>query len=82
MPKQNKRYAIQFICRGVNGRAEEAFSVKACYRSGLLLQFNSVESSGGKVLEKSGSMKPIVGEVGADSSNSNKFEFLEWILED
>ena len=40
-----------------------AFSVKACYRSGLLLQFNSVESSSRKVVEKSGSMKPIVIEV-------------------
>ena len=29
MPKQNKRYAVLFICWGVNGRAEEAFSVKA-----------------------------------------------------
>ena len=72
MLKQNKIYAILFICWGVNGRAEEAFSVKACYRSGLLLQFNFVESSGGKVVEKSGSIKPIVREVGEHSSNSNK----------
>ena len=75
MPKQNKRYAILFICWDVNGRAEEAFSVKACYRSGLLLQFNSVESSSGKVVEKSGSMKPIIREVDADSSNSDKLGF-------
>ena len=82
MPKQNKRYAVLFICWGVNGRAEESFSVKACYRSGLLLQFNFIESSSGKVFEKFGSMKPIVREVCADSSNSNKFVILEWILED
>ena len=76
MPKQNKRYAILFICWGVNGKTEEAFSVKACFRSGLLLQqFSSVESSIGKVVEKSGSMKPIVRKVGADSSNSNKLGF-------
>ena len=36
---------------------------------------NSVESSGGKVFEKFGSMKPIVREVCADSSDSNKLGF-------
>ena len=60
---------------GCQWEGKEAFSVKACYRSGLLLQFNSVESSGGKVVEKSGSMKSIVREVGADSSDSNKLGF-------
>ena len=75
MPKQNKRYAILFLFWTVNGRVEEIFSVKGCYRSGLSLQFNSVESSRGKVIEKFGSMKPIVREVGADSSNSNELGF-------
>ena len=75
MPKQKKRYAILFLCWGVNRRAEEAFSVKGCYRSGLLLQFNFVESSSGNVIEKFRSMKPIVREVGADSSNSNELGF-------
>ena len=36
------------------------------YRSGLLLQFNYVESSGGKVFQKFGSMKPILREVCAE----------------
>ena len=35
-------------------------------------QLNSVESSSGKVI---GSMRPIVREVGADSSNSNELGF-------
>ena len=72
MPKQNKKVCDPVYLLGVNGRAEEAFSVEACYKSGLLLQFNSVESSGGKVVEKSESMKPIVREVGADSYLQNK----------
>ena len=60
---------------GVSIGGQKRLSVKGCYRSGLLLQFNSVESFSGQVIEKFGSMKQIVREVGADSSNSNELGF-------
>ena len=52
------------------GGQSKVFSVKVCYRFGLFLPFNSVESWR-EVIYKFGSMKPIVREVGAESFNSN-----------
>ena len=73
---QNKKKVCDPVyLSGCQWEGRGGFLCQACYRSGLLLQFNSVESSSGKVFKKFGSMKPVVREVCADSSNSNKLGF-------
>ena len=80
---QNKTKGMQscfFI--GVSMGGQRSFFCQVLLQIWLVAAVNSVESSSRKMINKFGSMKPIVREVGADSSNSNELGLLEWILED